>query len=35
MMSPQKKMKHRTMVVDQEATEMGVKFAPASLYANG
>lgn len=29
-----KKMKYETMVVNQEAFEMGVPFSTASLYAN-
>lgn len=31
----QKKMRYRNMTVDGKAIEMGVKFAAASLYANG
>lgn len=33
--SPQKKMNYRTLAVDQETIEIGVKFAIASLDANG
>lgn len=32
--SPQEKVKYRTMAVDQEALEMVVTFAPASLCSH-